>query len=196
MHNWNTKVISGRGSYIENPKDFFGKFPDAWANVKFQTVKLETRQVYREPGNESYEAFESGDFTKAVRLLEKSRLVDVELYASLEKRGVDFIRCRPIVYPLSDYLKWEMECYKFNAKHGELIYFSEDLRPFDDMAFHDFMVFDREVALVHDYDDRGEIKGGWIVESPEAIDSLISLFGLIKAKSKRFEHTRAYKESL
>lgn len=196
MNHLSTKnIVAQHGSYIDNPKDFFSKFPDAWTNARFQVVKLETRQVYREPGNESYEALEAGAFDEAVRLMEKSRQCDIALYESLEKRGIDFIRCRPVVYPISEYLRWEMESYKFNAKRGEKIYFTEDLATFKSMALHDFMVFDRDFAVVHDYSDAGEIMGGWVVRSPLAIDDLLYIFALIKSRAGRFEHSRAYQEA-
>lgn len=104
----------------------------------------------------------------------------------MSEKKVDFIRCRPVVLPISEYLKWEIECYKLNEQRGERIYFAERNDLFDRYAMHDFMVFDRFGAMVHDYDEFGEIKGGWAVRDIELVDDLIMLFSVIKGSSVNY----------
>lgn len=176
-----TSEITASSKYYSGVAQFFGAFDDIWDVTRGQILKLETRQSYREPGNPSFEALEEGDFDKALQLLPKARCEDIELYQALSERNVDFIRCRPIVKPITEYLRWELECYRFNAKHGERIYFLDRSGVFDELALHDFMVFDRHVAFVHDYDQIGELRGGWVVNEPSKIDALIMLFSIIKA---------------
>lgn len=176
-----TLAITVDSTYYSGAAQFFAAFHDVWGVTKGQILKLETRQCYREPGNPSYEALEEGDFHKALQLVPKARSEDIALYQSLSERNVDFIRCRPIVKPLTEYLRWELECYRFNAKHGERIYFLDRSNIFDEVALHDFMVFDRRIAFVHDYDETGEIRGGWVINEGSKIDSLIMLFSIIKA---------------
>lgn len=178
-----TSEVIADAEYFSNVPDFFKAFDDPWDKVQGQILKLETRQAYREPGNESYEAMQSGNFALALRLLPEVRKEDDELYEALRKKKVDFIRCRPIVRPISEYLRWELECYKLNEQQGERIYFAEHCELFDKYALHDFMVFDRFGAMVHDYDDNGEIKGGWAIREATKIDYLIMLFSVIKASS-------------
>ncbi|NHC33591.1 DUF6879 family protein [Scytonema millei] len=177
----NTSNIINHLQYYSGASRFFSKFGDAWNAVKGQVLKLETRQYYREPGNPSFEALEAGDFYKALQILPEARSEDVDLYQSLSRRNVDFIRCRPIVKPITDYLRWELECYRFNASYGERIYFLERSSIFDELALHDFMVFDRCMAFVHDYDETGEIRGGWMTTEKSDIDTLLMLFSIIKA---------------
>lgn len=181
-----TQSIIKNAEYFSDVSAFFRAFKDLWDNVHGQILKLETRQTYREPGNESYEALERGDFELALKLLPKVRSEDDELYRVLAEKKIDFIRCRPVIRPISNYLKWEFECYKLNELKGERIYFTEKTEIFDKYAMHDFMVFDRFGAMVHDYDENGEIKGGWAIRNTSSIDSLIFLFSIIKASSAHF----------
>lgn len=178
-----TTSIVANAEYFSNVSQFFQAFDDLWEEARGQIIKLETRQTYREPGNASYEAMLNGNFELARKLLPEIRKEDEELYESLRKKKVDFIRCRPVIRPLSEYLKWEMECYKLNEEKGERIYFTEYGELFDRYALHDFMVFDRFGAMIHDYDDSGEIRGGWAIRDTEKIDFLIMLFSVIKASS-------------
>ena len=127
---------------------------------------------------------------EAISKIPAARECDLELYSDLAARGVDFVRCRPIKFPLSDYLKWELECYKFNADHGERIYIGTGdklIHIYEEFVLHDFMVFDQRLAFIHDYDESGEIRGGWTTTETEAIDRLISIFGTIKSLSMPLE---------
>lgn len=178
-----TSSIITDAEYYSNVSDFFKAFDDPWAKVRGQILKLETKQTYKEPGNASYEALVRGDFELALKLLPKVRTEDDELYQTLAEKKVDFIRCRPVVRPISNYLKWEIECYKLNELQGERIYFTEQSEIFDRYALHDFMVFDRFGVMVHDYDETGEIQGGWAIRDSALIDALIMLFSIIKASS-------------
>jgi hypothetical protein len=173
-------------TYYGNSSDFFSNFPNAWKKVEKQVLKLETRQVYREPGNISFDSLEKGDFDEAVKLISEARKGDVELYQSLASRHILLERCRPIEIPLSDYLKWEVECYKFNSKHGENIYVSKKNELYEQYAMHDFMVFDDKIAFIHDYDDKGEIRGGWMTTDKNIIANLTNLFLLIKERSTEY----------
>lgn len=182
-----TRDIIANAEYFKTPDSFFGNFPDLWKCVKKCVRKLETRQIYKESGNPSYEAFFAGNFPKSLSLLEESREEDVPLYDSLRRRGVDFIWCRPVLYPFSDYLKWEFECYKFNEKWGEQIFISRDSDLYRQYALHDFMTFDEDRALVHDYDPGGEIQGGWMVRDPQLVRNLVNLFATILRDSVSFQ---------
>lgn len=189
--NKNIKPISEiiqNAKYYDSVSGFFGGFSRAWNDVKGQVLKIETRQTYDETGNESYDAWINGDHKIALELMHKVRKVDVPLYNNLNAKAVDFIRCRPIRFPISSYLLWEMECYKFNSRFGEKIFFVdyEKYKTFEKFISHDFMVFDTNQAFIHNYDTKGLIQGGWIVSNQADIELLIMLFALIKANSKEF----------
>lgn len=181
------EVIQSSGVYIQGGDEFFETFVSCWKDVASMVRKLETRQFYKEPGNPSFEAYEVGDFTRSKLLIEESHQSDIALYADLQNRGVKFERCRLVTRPLSSYLKWEIEHYKFVAQYGEEIYFTEQPEYFLKEAFHDFMVFDNNAARIHDYDESGLIRGGWVISNVSAIRYLQVLYDKILFTSVRME---------
>lgn len=183
-----TSEVIANSLYCSTPTKFFANFSDAWNITQGQVLKLETRQIYKEPGNPSYDAMDKGNFSEALQLLPKVRSEDISLYQSLSNKNVDFIRCRPIIKPITRYIQWELECYKFNSIYGERIYFLDQSPIFDELALHDFMTFDRKIAFVHDYDEFGEIKGGWIINETWKINALICLFSIIKADAVYYQN--------
>jgi len=186
-----TKELSKHMEYFDTPCLFFSEFKNAWNNVQFQVLKLETRQNYTERGSKSLEEMIKGNIENAVNLLPMERACDVNLYMSLKNKNVDFIRCRPVVLPLTDYLKWEIQGYHFNAQFNEQIYFlhrNQEKIIFDKLALHDFMIFDKDVAFIHNYDDNGEILGGWKTINSDYIKNLIYIFGLIKSVSQKYDY--------
>jgi hypothetical protein len=181
-----TKKITEKAQYLASSDEFFGKFHLGFDAVRGQILKLETKQFYDEVGNASFDAFRSGDLKKAIALISESKQAEVDDYEHLRSNHIDFVRCRPVVKPLSDYLKWEFLNYDINQEFGERIYLinmiqAQDL--FENFALHDFMVFDCRFAYVHDYDDEGRLRGGWFTDDTESIVALLNLFGLIKANS-------------
>ena len=186
-----TSELIKTGSYFDSPKSFFGLFSSAWDGVRSQVLKYESRQQYIEQDSESWRAWmERGDWPTSMNLLEESRSVDVPLYESLKVRGIDFIRCHPVSFPLSKYMKWEFEVYKFNEKHGERIFCANSVAVSDFMhrfAQHDFMVFDGRIAAIHHYDADGLVVGGWWTQDSTAISELIKIHGFIKSNCRPFK---------
>ncbi len=186
-----TKNISTMAEYFDTPSSFFENFSSAWESVSCQVLKIESRQTYIEPGNKSYEQMKSGNMDAAIAMIPIVRSSDHELYSNLKDRGVDFVRCRPLTLPLSEYMKWEIECYKYNIRYGERIFITDKKEfqgLFSNLVLHDFMVFDRNIAFIHDYNFLGEIQGGWLIQNQSHIDQLICLFGLIKSVSMEFNY--------
>ncbi len=181
-----TSEITKTCEYFDSPSDFFKNFPEAWSNLKSKVLKLETRQIYDETGNQSYDTLVTKGLDESIELIPSVRECDVDLYNELKLKNIDFIRCRPVKIPLTLYLRWEFECYVFNSNHGEQIYcldYEKNESIFTSQAQHDFMVFDETIAFIHDYDKTGHIQGGWKVESKKNIISLIKLFNSINTKS-------------
>ena len=183
------KLIDGE-EYFDSSSLFFSHFGGAFSATRCQILKVETRQSYQEPGSPTFDALASGDWDKSMSLLEESRSVDLELYQSLRQRGVDFIRCRPISFPMSDYMRWEMEVYRYNSEHCERIFccnYDAVDTLFERHIQHDFMVFDSRIAFVHNYNEEGLNVGGWKIENQDKIIQLQSLFIFLKAQCQPFE---------
>jgi len=188
-----TTELVGGARRIDGGKAFFGLFPLAWKSVEREVWKLETRQEYQESGNLSWELFSKGDLEGAMEALASFRQKDVPLYSSLAEKNVRFLRLRPVVLPLTSYLRWELGAYAFNEAHGESIYFVEralEANLFDSYAHHDFVLFDERLALIHDYDFQGTIQGGWELNSREGMLRLRELYQLL------LDHAEPYREFL
>src|ERR1700733_2554972 len=174
-------IVRG-GRRLEGGDAFFRRLTAAWKVLRKEALKFETRQSYEEPTNVSWKLWGNGDLKGSIEVLPAVRAADVPLYQMLAERNVRFIRLRPVQFPLTDYLKWEIECYHFNSRHGEQIYFVDHTaarRLFDSYARHDFVLFDECLALVHDYDEAGLIRGGWEITRPEAVRCLRNLYWTI-----------------
>jgi hypothetical protein len=83
--------------------------------------KLERGQVYAEPGNESWKAFDRGDWDEALRRIEVRRGTLVNENQEDAARGMHSWRVRIVALPPSDYLHWELYSLKVRDESGEPI---------------------------------------------------------------------------
>lgn len=83
--------------------------------------KLERGQNYAEPGNASWEAFDSGNWAEAMRLLEESRGSLVDHFRYYASRGLISRRIRIVSLPPSDYLHWELYVLNLRDQAGNPI---------------------------------------------------------------------------
>ncbi len=94
----------------------------------------------------------------------------------MRERGIEFARIRVVQEPLTDYLRYELTSYRVRAAMGENIEVVRDgsEAPLPNEEVFDFLLFDRDTALVHDYGNgrTGVQTGGWLVRDPRAIRAL------------------------
>lgn len=184
-----TSSIVSRGIRHESISDFLEAMSEWFERVSSEVLKVETLQTYEEKGNPSWRAFLQDDVEEAIRLLPPTKVGDESLYKDLRNREVEFIRCRPVQFPLSKYLRWEMENYKMNRAMGENIYLCniEDVQKIlDEHIQKDFIVFDTQAAFVHNYDDTGNLVGGWSISLPSDINALRDQFMALKSAAIEF----------
>ncbi|MFI6699254.1 DUF6879 family protein [Streptomyces sp. NPDC050509] len=81
--------------------------------------KFERRQHFEEPGSPSWEAFQSGDWDGALRLMaEKGATHWSRVVRERGERDSVFHRVRVVEEPLTSYLQWELNSLRFQAEHG------------------------------------------------------------------------------
>lgn len=140
---------------------------------------FERRQFYAQPGDPSYDAFMNGDLPQSVQHLELAIAVQGPLYSSLFTKGADFVRVRAVELPLSPYLRdYEFPAYRISSRYGERILvlpLSEFKSDSGFFSASDYLLFDASAALIHDYDQSGFLRGGWLSLDPEYCDWLASL---------------------
>ncbi|MFC5747969.1 DUF6879 family protein [Actinomadura rugatobispora] len=80
--------------------------------------KLERAQTFREPGDTSWEAFMSGDWDRALRLLEADRDAVRAEARDNAKQGLRIQRVRVVEQPVTPYLQWELNALRMLAEEG------------------------------------------------------------------------------
>jgi len=79
-----------------------------WAAEGRDSWKLERQQHFREPGNESWQAFARGDWNEALRIFEAQRPALDRAARDAEQHRAPFYRVRVVEEPLTPYLQWEL----------------------------------------------------------------------------------------
>ena len=80
--------------------------------------KLERGQVFAEPGDASWEAFDAGDWDEAMRLLEERRQDLKRYHKENTAAGTQTRRIRIVSLPVTPYLQWELHLLKVRDETG------------------------------------------------------------------------------
>jgi hypothetical protein len=99
------RYVGKRLTVAEYRADFRKIF---WAITEYDFWKLERRQTFREPGDDSWEAFDRGDWPKAVQLIDQRREAFQDDARRLTAMGLTSYRVRVVAEPLTPYLQWEL----------------------------------------------------------------------------------------
>lgn len=168
---------------------FFAQADVFWSSLAERVVKVERRQSYQEPGNPSYEALVAGDWERAIALAAHTHDEDKQTYAELRDKGVEFLRLRVVDPPLTEYLRWEFEHYKITNELGEDIRIVRlpDIAELDDsMGLSDFLLFDHNAVMVHDYGTDGILRGGWLTTAPAQLREVDDIVASLSAAATPF----------
>lgn len=124
--------------------------------------KLERQQVFDQPENESWMAFQRGHREESLRQLEADRPGLRELFSRLARIGCGVQRVRVVDKPISTYLLWELHSLRIRAQCGE------DIRVITPAALSAFernrpvpeiVTLGNEVTYRILYDAQGEAEG-------------------------------------
>lgn len=111
----------GGGEVLQRP-DYLADFSRVYASDDIHLLaKLERGQTFKEPGTPSWEAFASGDWAEALRLIEDDRESVAAYFRDASQRGLTFRRLRVVEYPVTPYLQWEMNVLRLRSELGEEI---------------------------------------------------------------------------
>lgn len=132
--------------------------------------KLEVRQDFQEPGNESWLASTRGQWDESLRLIEESRPL---LAATMQEPPYPFHRVRVVRQPLTPYLEWELRSLLVRCDAGE------DIRIFDarsdaDLRWPEVVVIGDAVAYEVCYTDDGVLDGCRKSTDPVVVSGLRS----------------------
>lgn len=79
--------------------------------------KFERAQTFREPGVESWEAFDAGDIERSLLLIEEE--MRPAIAESRASRRFQVQRVRVVDEPLTPYLWWELHILRIRAENGD-----------------------------------------------------------------------------
>src|ERR1700728_2724665 len=86
---------------------YYADFEDNfWRSREFR--KLERGQVFAEPGDASWEAFDAGDWGEAMHLAEARRADLRRYHEENAAAGIRTRRIRIVSLPVTPYLQWEL----------------------------------------------------------------------------------------
>lgn len=163
-------------------------FDELWKNFKKEAFRLELLQEYNVQEEEkAIEKFLRGGKIKAQDFGNEWD----EYLEGLLKRNVRAGRVHVVDLPLSDYIKFEFESYKFSQKWGEdiRIILREDYEKITDgKEFKDFWLFDDETVLEFDYDTSGRWLSGEIAN--EDIEKYVELKNKLLENSTKLNDFR------
>lgn len=162
---------------LPNLESFGAAFKSHSATLKERFFKYERIQVYQEPGNKSWEAYNRGDLSAAWDKLGDFIAQDRDLFVAICQKDIPMVRVRAVELPLSHYLKWEFRSYPVTCRWGSRILIVDLTGKERDRELwnsSDFILFDRRSVLVHNYDRSGILQGGWVVEAPAAVQAYVA----------------------
>lgn len=151
-----------------------------WAE-NFETFKksafrLETLPQYLvDCEAESFEKFKKGNPPLQP---DKEHASWIETLESAKQRGASFSRVHLIPRELTDYLRFELCLYEFNAEAGDdirLMYLDEVHESCNDKVNFDFWLFDNSLAFKVLYDLDGRYLGAERIEDKEVLGSCVEI---------------------
>src|SRR5688500_10085517 len=89
-----------------------------WATRPPGFWKLERQQSFREPGDESWEAFAAGSWAESLRILDNRRTEFADYYRRISDSGFATRRVRVVDQPLTPYLQWELHVLRLRHECG------------------------------------------------------------------------------
>jgi hypothetical protein len=140
--------------------DYYADFQKRYPGMR-EFWKLERGQVFAEPGNASWEAFEAGDWGEALRLLKDGREDLIAYYRENAARGIVSRRIRIISLPLSGYLQWELHHLKIRDEAGghTRILRDADVAGLEDQGpLPEIYTMDRDIMYQAVYDRHGVLE--------------------------------------
>jgi hypothetical protein len=143
--------------YLE---DFDRRF---WKCGRSGFWKLERLQHFEEPGNESWDAFDEGDWHRSLALIEQSRPALRTHYAKIANAGFETSRVRIVEHPLTDYLRWELHLLRIRDQLGgrtRILPVQEIARFEEKNPLPELITLGDDVMYEILYDENGLLRGG------------------------------------
>lgn len=98
--------------------DYFRRYGEADNSVSW---KLERRQSFVEPDDDSWREFAEGNWDRALEILDRRRPRLLKEAREDVERGIELYRVRVVAEPINAYLLWELNALRVRSECGEKI---------------------------------------------------------------------------
>ena len=134
--------------------------------------KLERLQSYQEHGFPSWEAFRSGDWDGALRMIDELRPEFERHLARIREAGFGHHRVRVVEEPITPYVQWELHVLQTKDQCGEdvVVVTGDQVQAFEDFEMlPDLVVLGSDAAYDVHYTQDGAPDGATLFTAPAAI---------------------------
>ncbi|MGB3439533.1 MAG: DUF6879 family protein [Actinophytocola sp.] len=152
--------------------------------------KLERIQHFREPYDESWQAFAAGRWQESLELTERNRPNVVAEFAEDARLGYHSYRVRVVEFPIDPYLQWEMHRFKVRVECGENIRIvrPDAVASFERDGSVPELIFMDSLAMYEVlYDDTGLLAGGRKFTDPDLIARCLAEVRALHAGGEEFQ---------
>lgn len=156
------------GERMELPA-YYADFEKNFSRAR-QFWKLERGQVFAEPGDDSWEAFDRGDWDESMRLLE-ARRADLVRYHR-ENARTRTARIRIVSLPLTPYMQWELNLLRIRDETGGpvRVLLDSDVASLEDEGpLPEIYTMDDMVMYEAVYDGNGVLEAALRYTGPELV---------------------------
>ncbi|MFD9406687.1 DUF6879 family protein [Streptomyces sp. NPDC059989] len=151
--------------------------------------KLERGQHFKERGFPSWEAFSSGEWGRAVSLVEEKREVYARQFEKAARLGILERRLRVVEFPVTPYVQWELHVLRLRVELGDNIRVMdarkiadiEKVRPVPEVVILGDVVMYEVV-----YDSDGNAAGANRFTNPELIEDVSAGFNALYERGEDF----------
>ncbi|MFE7295092.1 DUF6879 family protein [Streptomyces sp. NPDC057579] len=175
-----------RGPKRSDYLDDFGRFYESDIRL---LAKVERGQTFKEQGSPSWDAFASGDWAGALRLIEAERASVAAYIEDAARRGLAFRRLRIVEFPVTPNLQWEMNSFRLRSELGEEIRVL-DAREIADLErdgpLPEVVVLGNSVMYAVIYDEELKGAGARRFIDPQQIATTVTEFESLYRKGDEF----------
>ncbi|MFI1827152.1 DUF6879 family protein [Streptomyces sp. NPDC020412] len=179
---------NGAGEVLSRP-DYLEDFSRIHGGDIGLLAKIERGQTFKEQGSPSWDAFASGDWAGALRLIESERDSISAYFQDAARRGMAFRRVRIVEFPVTPYLQWEMHFLRLRSELGEEIRVT-DAREIADLEreepLPEVVVLGNSVMYAVIYDEELKGAGARRFVEPEQIATTLAEFESLYRKGEDF----------
>lgn len=114
-------LLSGDQGELLTLDAYWADFEDRfWRTESPGFWKLERQQSFKEPGDDSWEAFAAGCWHDSLRIIDARRADFERYYRRITDNGFFTRRVRVVAQPLTPYLQWELRVLALRHEYGGL----------------------------------------------------------------------------